>query len=143
MQILKIFVVPLMLLIVMPKLKVFCNSAACVIDSISDNFFNTCSCLPDVGQSRRHVSAREYYCYNLQIRPGEFNITLHGGRLFQQYVVDMYVKVESMRLDWYSKPENQKIIRADLYKVTILCLSDFYNQLDARMLILNFFIPST
>ena len=42
----------------------------------------------------------------------------HAGRLFQQFAVDMYVKVESMRLDWYAKPPNQAIIRADLYQVS-------------------------
>jgi hypothetical protein len=39
----------------------------------------------------------------------------YGGRLFQQRLVDMYVKVESMRLDWYSLPKHQKIIWAELY----------------------------
>ncbi|XP_044952416.1 uncharacterized protein LOC123402557 [Hordeum vulgare subsp. vulgare] len=28
----------------------------------------------------------------------------------------MYIKIETMRLDWYSKPENQKVIRADMYQ---------------------------
>ena len=41
----------------------------------------------------------------------------YGSRLFQQWLVDVYVKIESMRLDWYSNPEHQKIIRADLYQV--------------------------
>ena len=41
----------------------------------------------------------------------------YGGRLFQQWLVDVYVKIESMHLDWYSNPEHQKIIRADLYQV--------------------------
>ncbi|XP_066341099.1 uncharacterized protein [Miscanthus floridulus] len=67
-------------------------------------------------ESRRYVSAREYLCFRLQIREGEFNIFFWGGRLFQQWAVDMYVKVESMRLDWYSKPEHQDLIRADLYQ---------------------------
>ena len=44
----------------------------------------------------------------------------NGGRLFQQWLVDVYVKIESMRLDWYSNPEHQKIIRADLYQVCCL-----------------------
>jgi hypothetical protein len=56
------------------------------------------------GGSRCHVSAREYYCFKLQIREGQFNDFFHAGRLFQQFTVDMYVKVESMHLDWYSKP---------------------------------------
>jgi len=69
------------------------------------------------GGSRRHVTAREYYCFKLQIREGQFNVFFHADRLFQQFAVDMYVKVESMRLDWYAKPANQAIIRADLYQV--------------------------
>ncbi|XP_071679433.1 uncharacterized protein [Lolium perenne] len=70
----------------------------------------------NLAQSTRFVSAREYYCFKLQIRKGLFNIILFGGRLFEQWAVDMYIKIETMRLDWYSKPSNQKTIRADLYQ---------------------------
>uniref|UniRef100_A0A453BGH0 ATP-dependent DNA helicase n=1 Tax=Aegilops tauschii subsp. strangulata TaxID=200361 RepID=A0A453BGH0_AEGTS len=67
-------------------------------------------------KSRKYVSAREYYAFKLQVRKKLFNIILFGGRLFQQWAVDMYIKIETMRLDWYSKPANQKVIRADLYQ---------------------------
>jgi hypothetical protein len=50
------------------------------------------------------------------MRPNEFNIMFYGGRLFQPWLVDMDVKVESMRLDWYSLLKHQKIIRAELYR---------------------------
>ncbi|WVZ49677.1 hypothetical protein U9M48_001014, partial [Paspalum notatum var. saurae] len=46
----------------------------------------------EVKEPRQHVSAREYYCNKLQIHPGKFNVMHHGGRLFQQWAVDMYVK---------------------------------------------------
>lgn len=72
----------------------------------------------ETGQSTRFVTAREYYCFMMQVRKGLFNILLFGGRLFQQWAVDMYIKIESMRLDWYSNPENQKLIRAELYQVS-------------------------
>jgi hypothetical protein len=49
----------------------------------------------------------------LQMRPGIFNPILYDKRLFQQFVVDTYVKIESSRLDYY--PSNQDIMRADLY----------------------------
>jgi hypothetical protein len=39
----------------------------------------------------------------------------YGGRLFQQWLIDMYIKEESMRLDKYSFPKHQKIIQAELY----------------------------
>lgn len=79
-----------------------------------------------VVQSARFVTAREYYCFLLQAREGVFNILLFGGRLFQQWVVDMYIKIESMRLDWYSNPVNQKIIRAELYQVSDTYDYNFY-----------------
>jgi hypothetical protein len=50
------------------------------------------------------------------MRPQQFNILLYGGRLFQQFLMNMWVKVESMRLDWYSLSKHQKIIRAELYR---------------------------
>ncbi|XP_074301013.1 uncharacterized protein LOC141632360 [Silene latifolia] len=68
--------------------------------------------------ARRHtkadkrISCREYYAYKLQIRPG--NLLLRGGRFFQQFIVDMYVKVENTRLDFIRL--NQDTIRADLYQ---------------------------
>ncbi|PWZ10632.1 ATP-dependent DNA helicase PIF1 [Zea mays] len=60
------------------------------------------------------VSVRDYYCYKFQIRPGVFNPILHGKRLFQQFVVDTYIKIESSRLDFIHK--NQDRLRADLYQ---------------------------
>jgi len=75
------------------------------------------SSLMEENQSGEFVTAREYYCLLMQVRRGLFNILLFGGRLFQQWAVDMYIKIESMRLDWYSNPANQKLIRAELYQV--------------------------
>ncbi|AQK99913.1 hypothetical protein ZEAMMB73_Zm00001d012588 [Zea mays] len=60
------------------------------------------------------VSVRDYYCYKFQIRPGVFNPILHGKRLFQQFAVDTYIKIESSRLDFIRK--NQDRLRADLYQ---------------------------
>ncbi|PWZ57558.1 ATP-dependent DNA helicase PIF1 [Zea mays] len=60
------------------------------------------------------VSVRDYYCYKFQIRPGIFNPILHGKRLFQQFAVDTYIKIESSRLDFIRK--NQDRLRADLFQ---------------------------
>jgi len=68
-------------------------------------------------QQPRYVTLREWCAFKLQIRRGIFNALLFGGRLFQQWTVDMYIKMESMRLDWYSNPKHQKLIRAELYQV--------------------------
>jgi hypothetical protein len=56
----------------------------------------------------------DYYCYKFQICPGVFNPILHGKRLFQQFAVDTYIKIESSRLDFICK--NQDQLRADLYQ---------------------------
>lgn len=60
------------------------------------------------------VSVRDYYCYKMQMRPEIFNPILFGKRLFQQFVVDTYIKIENSRLDYMFN--HQKEIRADLYQ---------------------------
>ncbi|XP_021775348.1 uncharacterized protein LOC110739200 [Chenopodium quinoa] len=60
----------------------------------------------------KFISPREYYAYRLQIRPNNF--LLRVGRCLQQYIVDMYVKIENTRLDYLRN--NQSTIRADLYQ---------------------------
>jgi hypothetical protein len=62
------------------------------------------------------------------MRPNEFNIMFYGGRLSQRWLVDIYVKVESMRLDWYSSLKHQKIIQAELYR----CIVDTLKASEAR-----------
>ncbi|KAG7945229.1 hypothetical protein I3843_15G142000 [Carya illinoinensis] len=60
------------------------------------------------------VSCREYYCYKLQIRENVRSILLLSGRLLQQFVVDMYVKIETSRLDYFRS--KQQHIRSELYQ---------------------------
>lgn len=60
------------------------------------------------------VSALEFYAYKLQIRPSVDSILLESGRLLQQFVVDMYVKIETSRLDYFRN--NQDKIRAEVYQ---------------------------
>jgi hypothetical protein len=60
------------------------------------------------------VSIHDYYCYKFQIRLRVFNPILHGKRLFQQFVVDTYIKIESSCLDFIRK--NPDRLRADLYQ---------------------------
>ncbi|XP_071933437.1 uncharacterized protein [Coffea arabica] len=57
------------------------------------------------------VSMREYYAYKLQIRDKYSPNILNTGRLLQQYVVDMYIKIESQRLDYYKS--KQEFIRRE------------------------------
>ena len=65
------------------------------------------------GRYRQAVSALEFYRFRIQKRD-EFNPLLYGGRLFQQYLTDMWAKIESSRIDWHSR--NQDKLRTDLYR---------------------------
>ena len=60
------------------------------------------------------VSCREYYCYKLQIRVFIKSILLHSGWLLQQYVVDMYIKIEIARLDYFRNKQDE--IRVEAYQ---------------------------
>ncbi|XP_062103228.1 uncharacterized protein LOC133814255 [Humulus lupulus] len=60
------------------------------------------------------VSCCEYYCYKLQIRENVRSILLFSGRLLQQFVVDMHVKIETSRLDSFRG--KQQRIRSELYQ---------------------------
>jgi hypothetical protein len=48
------------------------------------------------------------------MRPEIFNPILYDKRLFQQFAVDTYIKIESSRLDYIRN--HQDDIRADLYQ---------------------------
>ena len=57
---------------------------------------------------RQFLTAREYYAYILMIRKEENQWLQRYGRLYQQYVVDMYAKIESQRL-FYLRSNQKKI----------------------------------
>ncbi|GAA0158769.1 hypothetical protein LIER_15712 [Lithospermum erythrorhizon] len=68
----------------------------------------------DKRRKQRSVSCKEYYMYKLQERPNDISYSLRFGRLFQQYIVDNYIKIESMRLDFLRN--NQKKTRQEQYQ---------------------------
>ncbi len=63
----------------------------------------------------RKVTAREYAAYFMHDRnPPTNNTFTYGKRLYQEWVVDQYSKVEGQRLRWVRF--NQTTLRADQYK---------------------------
>ncbi|XP_019264032.1 PREDICTED: uncharacterized protein LOC109241725 [Nicotiana attenuata] len=64
-------------------------------------------------RKRDAVSVREYYCYKLQMRNDDEDEILHTGRLFQQYSVDEYIKLETQRLDFVT-------FNQDLFRMSML-----------------------
>ena len=82
---------------------------------------------------------REYYCYKFQMRHGIFNTILHGRRLFQQFAVDTYIKLETTRLNYILS--NQARIWADLYQGLVDSLSAGENR--ARALGKRWVLPTS
>lgn len=54
-----------------------------------------------------------FYAYHLMLRQNSINVLLHCKNLFNQFVVDMYAKIESERLRYIQF--NQNSLRADNY----------------------------
>ena len=63
-------------------------------------------------KGRGNVTAMEYYAYRLMVRSRLSPLHL-SGRLFHQYAVNVYAKIEQQRLNYIRT--NQKKIRVDLY----------------------------
>ncbi|XP_060516472.1 uncharacterized protein LOC132695932 isoform X2 [Cylas formicarius] len=61
----------------------------------------------------KKVSLRDFYQHRLMVRDGIFSILHNSAKLFQQYVVDTYVKIESQELWWYRT--NQRQVRTTYY----------------------------
>ena len=59
------------------------------------------------------VSQSHYYAYCLHSRPNEFSTILHGGQLFQEFLVDKFASIDQNRLQYLRM--NQDKIRASLY----------------------------
>ncbi|GBL80634.1 hypothetical protein AVEN_240149-1 [Araneus ventricosus] len=62
---------------------------------------------------RNRVTQLQFYAYRLSVRGG-FSLLHSSGKLFQQYVVDAYVKTEGSRLNYIRL--NQKDLRVEFYR---------------------------
>ncbi|CAG8492365.1 13106_t:CDS:2, partial [Dentiscutata heterogama] len=81
---------------------------------------------PQQKSQRSHVTMRDYAAYRLHVRSPIDSILHHAGRLFHQYIVDQYAKIEQNRLLWQRM--NQQTIRAELYQGLADALAnDFQN----------------
>ncbi|XP_054266973.1 uncharacterized protein LOC128989131 [Macrosteles quadrilineatus] len=76
---------------------------------------------PGTSRQRNRLTMLQYTSYRLAIRD-EFSILHRSQKLFLQWVVDMYVRIEGTRLDFIRNHQNQ--LRADLY----LNVCDFFHD---------------
>ncbi|XP_076054466.1 uncharacterized protein LOC143033151 [Oratosquilla oratoria] len=56
---------------------------------------------------RRNVTMLQDKISQTAIRGGEFNPLLHGGKLFQQWIVNSYLQVEANNLNFIKTQQNQ------------------------------------
>jgi Helitron helicase-like domain at N-terminus len=68
---------------------------------------------PNRPEHEKHVTQVQYYSYRLHTREDEFPIIQCGGRLFQQWICDMWVSTDQNRLRWVET--HQPELRAALY----------------------------
>ena len=60
------------------------------------------------------MTRADYFKYRLGIRDGLFNTLIYAGKLFQQWIVDRYVKIERDRIE-YCRNEQSKL-RVETYQ---------------------------
>ena len=48
----------------------------------------------------QHITLTDYGAFHLQLRTDGFEVLQRSGRLLQEYMVDLYIQVESQRLDY-------------------------------------------
>lgn len=63
---------------------------------------------------REHITPKEFLCYRMFDREDDAQTILMGRKLYQQFLVDGYMMMESQRLSFITR--NQKLLRADNYK---------------------------
>lgn len=80
--------------------------------------------------SDKRISRSEYVKYRMAIRDN-FNVFIMGRQLFQQRVVDNYIKIGKDRIN-YCK-DNQKRLRAETYQGLIDYLKSAANNADTRV----------
>ena len=68
---------------------------------------------PPIKSNKRPLTAMDFYSFHLMVRNSSFNAVHRSGRLYQEYICDMYSKVEGARLKFLK--ENQDKLRVELY----------------------------
>ena len=84
----------------------------------------------------------QYYSYRLMVRSANtFNIIHRMGRLFQQYIVDMYSKIEAARLAYIRY--NQSKLHAEVYQGLSDAIQACDGNVDGSQLGKRVILPST
>ncbi|XP_058810469.1 uncharacterized protein LOC131675487 [Phymastichus coffea] len=79
----------------------------------------------------RKITRLDYARTRMAIINDDFNPIIRGRRLFQQWVVDSYVKIERDRIQWCNS--HQKQLRADTYQGLNDYMSNRANDVDGQV----------
>jgi len=79
----------------------------------------------------------QFYSYRLQIRDGDW--IQSASRLYQQYIVDQYAKIEQNRLNYLR--QNQLELRTEFYQgaVDAIHAGDNSNNIGRHIILLSTF----
>ncbi|XP_063981074.1 uncharacterized protein LOC135164547 [Diachasmimorpha longicaudata] len=95
--------------------------------------------IPQVTGSRKGTR-NAYFKYRMTIRDDEVNYVVKGRRLFQQWIVDSYVKIERDRMNYFRRKQSE--LRVDSYQGLIEHLQNLANDTNTRIGKI-FILPST
>ena len=91
--------------------------------------------------SSRRITLLQYTAYRIHSRPHEFSTILHGCRLFQTYLVDMFACIDQERLHFIRT--QQRRLRVTLLNGMEDALSTNDNEIDLNQLGQRVFLPSS
>jgi hypothetical protein len=91
-------------------------------------------------ENGRRLSQTRFYAYQMFPRANSRSPILHAGRLFQQYLVDMWASAEQNRLRFVS--QNQEKLRAHLYS-GIMDQVNQHDEVDLHSLGQRSILPSS
>ena len=94
-----------------------------------------------VPNNPRRITLLQYTAYRLHSRPNEFSSILHGCRLFQTYLVDMFACIDQERL--YFIRSQQRRLRVTLLNGMEDALSINDDHLDLNQLGQRIILPSS
>jgi len=88
------------------------------------------------------VSDGCYYAYRFHVRDGPQLPLFHGGKLFQQFVVDAWANCEQRRLNWARA--HQHTLRSELYQeLQDAAVHNRHDREDVRVLGHKLILPSS
>lgn len=93
----------------------------------------------------KNLTLLQFARHRIHVRNLGFNIITKSKKLFQQYLVDLYVRIEKLRLDYLRL--NQQNIRAELYQGLAdayrLNLQENYGHVDTNEIGRFYILPSS